>query len=514
MQKYLAGIDLGTTGARCILFDLTGTPVASKYCAYESTSYPKPTWVEQSVDEMLEKTFLACRSVMGENDIKPEQVASIGFSVQRSVTCLIDQDGDVLGNAISWQDTRANDCVEGMRKTSANSGGNVDPDRFYQLSGLPWGPMWLLSKLLWLRENEPQRFAQAVKVVQFSDVVLKAFGADDFYSDHSTTVFYGCWDVAARTWSDELLDLFQLSADLFGKPIAPGKQIATLPLGVAEKTGFAPGTPVAVGAGDQNCATVGMGAIKSGVATVTLGTCGMAILATDKPAEGFGGMMTTNHAIADLWEIEGITNAAASAYQWLRNTVSAELPFSQLNALAENSPVGSRGLLFLPFLATAATPRWNSQARGSLLGMTFAHTKEDVIRAVMEGVTLEIRDVMQRWTQKGYAVDTLRIAGGATRSELWNQIQADVYGKPVETLACDEATCLAAAMFGGVAVGEFKTIDEAVGEMVKVDKLIEPNEKNHAIYEELYDCYSTTYNALNEGEAFSKLAKMQENAEK
>jgi xylulokinase len=171
---------------------------------------------------------------------------------------------------------------------------------------------------------------------------------------------------------------------------------------------------------------------------------------------------------------------------------------------------GSKGLLFLPYLGTAATPRWNANARSAFIGMSFAHGRPEMVRAVMEGVALEFRDMMDGWIKAGVEITTLRLAGGATRSTLWNQIQADVYGRPVETLRTSESTALGAAILGGIGAGVFKNIQEGVDEMVKVVDQLEPNMENHKIYSEMYAAFVCAYEGLAQTQgAFDKLAKIQ-----
>jgi xylulokinase len=274
-----------------------------------------------------------------------------------------------------------------------------------------------------------------------------------------------------------------------------------------------------VGAGDQNCGVVGMGSVKSGMATVTLGTAGLAILSLDKRIPGFGGMMITNHAVPGMWEMEGLSNAAASSYRWFRDVVgthekelekgSGRSAYEYLNDLASQAVPGSKGLLYLPYLGTAATPRWNANARSAFIGMSFAHGRPEMVRSVMEGVALEVRDMMDGWIKAGVNITTLRLGGGATKSALWNQIQADVYGRPVETLKTSESTVLGAAILGGVGAGVFKSIHEGVDQMVEVTGKVEPNMANHKIYEEMYEVYTKAYEGLTTSGAFDKLAQIQ-----
>lgn len=506
MAGYLAGVDVGTTGARCMLFETDGSVVGGTYREY-GAAYPKPGWVEQDSDDLIAKTMEACKATLDSARIDPKEIASIGFSTQRSVTCPVFEDGSPVRPMISWQDARCGEEV-------AEMGGMIDAGEFYETTGLPLGTTWLVGKILWMRKHEPELYEKTFKFAQNADVVLKAFGAEDFHTDICSTVFYGTWDVKKAVWNEKLMSLFGLSAERLGRPTPAGTRVGEISSQAAKNTGFAKGTPICVGAGDQNCAAVGMGAVKPGIGTVTLGTCGMAMLATEKPVSGFGGMMCTNHAVDGMGEIEGLTNAAGSAYRWFRDIIAVSGadgrdPYVQMNEWAEAAPMGSKGLLFLPYLATAASPRWNHNARAAFLGLSFAHGRGEMSRAVMEGVTLEIRDIIERWLANGLEVDTLRIGGGATRSELWNQIQADVYGRPVQTLEGEESACLGAALLGGFGAGVFDSIQEGTDAMVRITGQIDPDPGRHAFYGELYEAYVEAYEGLAGGGVFDRLAKIQ-----
>ncbi|MBL7221946.1 MAG: carbohydrate kinase [Phycisphaerae bacterium] len=502
MAKYLAGVDVGTTGVRCAIFDLAGRMIAGEHREYGAT-YPKPGWVEQDSGELIDQTFAACKAAVEASGVDPAEIASAGFSTQRSVTNPVDAAGRPVRPVLSWQDARTAAEV-------AQMSGQIDPARYHEISGMPMGATWIITKILWMRGNEPDLYAKTDRFVQTQDVVLKAFGADEFYTDIPDMAFYGVWDVRKLEFSAELMDLFAVRAEQFGKPAPAGTQVGVLPPEVARKTGFAPGMPICLGAGDQNCSMVGMGAIEAGMAGVTLGTAGVAILCMDAPPAGLDSMMITNHARAGMWQAEGLANAAASCYRWFRDNLTGEAgTYEQLNEQAAAAPPGSRGVLYLPYLATACTPRWNANARAAFIGMSFAHGLNEMVRAVMEGVALEVRDMMGPWLSAGLDVDVLRLSGGATRSPLWNQIQADVYNRPVQTLECNESTVLGAALLGGLGAGVFSSIEEGTDAMVHVAEEIEPNPDNRAIYEEMYEAYVKAYAALADGGAFDKLADIQ-----
>jgi xylulokinase len=412
----------------------------------------------------------------------------------------------------SWQDARTTEEVDELREF-------ISDDQYYAESGLPLGTTWIITKLLWMRKHEPGLLAKTARFVQNQDLVLRAFGADEFYTDLCSTVFYGVWDVRRATWNVPLLDQLGLEPEMFGRPTPPGTQVGTISPAISEQTGFVEGTPLCVGAGDQNCSVLGMGAVEPGLATVTLGTAGLAILATERPLAGFGGMMISHHVVPGMWEVEGLSNAAAASLRWFRDVVATREKeseaaggldaYQQLDQLAATAAPGSQGLLYLPYLATAATPRWDPQARAAFVGLSFAHGRAEMTRAVMEGVVLEIRDMFEQWNSAGLQVRSLRIGGGATRSALWNQIQADVYGRPVETLQVSESTGLGAALLGGLGAGVFASIEEGVAAMVHVADRIEPDPQRHACYEEMYRAYVQTYEGLAGSGAFDSLARIQ-----
>ena len=511
MAEYLAGVDVGTTGARCAVFDLQGNRLASEYREYGAT-YPKPGWVEQDFDTLIGQTLEACQAAVARSGVDPARILAVAFSTQRSVTCPVDRAGHAVRPMISWQDARTGAQVERMRAL-------VNPEEYYTESGLPLGTTWIITKLLWMQEHEPELLERTHKILQNQDIVLKAFGADDFQTDISDMAFYGVWDVRAVKWSRRLLDLFGVNESYFGTPTLSGTQVGTVTRAVAKRTGLKAGTPVCVGAGDQNCAVIGMGGVRGGIGTVTLGTAGLAILSVDRPVPGFGGMMVTNHVVPGMWEVEGLSNAAAASYRWFRDVVGAKeladqertgrSAFEALDALAASAVPGARGLLYLPYLATAATPRWNPKARAAFIGMSLSHGRPELARSVMEGVCLEIRDMIERWLERGMAVDSLRIGGGATRSPLWNQIQADVYGRPVQTLREPESTVLGAAILAGVGAGVFASVSDGVEAMVRVNEIIEPNSERHRIYTELYGAFVKAYDGLANGGAFDALSAMQ-----
>lgn len=507
-KKYLLGIDVGTTGTKVIVFDLEGGVVSSAYQEY-ACIYPKTGWVEQDCGMLIDAVFNCCRNVIDGEKVLGKNILSISVSAQRSSTILIDGDGRIL-KMISWLDNRASLEVEEIAK-------KVGRERFYEVTGLPLCTTWMLPKILHTRKHDPETFKRTKKIVQLQDVILKALGAEDYISDEPEACFFGVWDNRHFCYSEEFLRCFDLDEELFPKVKRSGNIAGRVSLETARQTGLTAGTPICVGIGDQNGAALGAGIVEPGMISVSIGTGGLATVMLDTCyRDPKGQAMITNHAVHGMWTFEGLQNAAAGAFRWFRDEIAAyELfrdkdgVYDTLNHMIENTPPGAKGLLMLPYFAGSAAPRWNSEAKGCFLGLTLGHDRGCMARACVEGITLEQKDIMESIAIDGLDIKCVRIVGGATKSEVWNQIQADIYQEPCETLMVPDAAALGAAVCAGVGVGLFEDVQEGVRKMVKVKKRYEPNPENAGIYQALYRLYHQAYGALSEGGIFHQLEGLQ-----
>ncbi len=272
-NKYLAGIDIGTTGAKAIIFDLRGTVLGSAYREHSCT-YPKPAWVEQDAPFIIAQMMEASKEAIAESEVDPREIGAVSFSAQRSSSVLLDRDGKLIRPMISWQDNRTSAEVEDIRVM-------ISDDDYYQITGFPNNTTWMLSKMLWVRKNEPDNWARVHRVVQVHDYALAMMGADGYYNDLSDARFYGLWDPYTFQWSDRLLDMFELDKAILPTPTPSCTQVGIVSVEAAARSGFAEGTPICVGAGDQNSAAVGAGVINPGEASVSMGTAGAAVAYTD-----------------------------------------------------------------------------------------------------------------------------------------------------------------------------------------------------------------------------------------
>lgn len=518
MAKYLLGVDSGTTGVKAKIYDLTGKVMAEGYREY-GCEYPKPGWVEQDVNVLLNSMYDAIAEAVGKGKnvgVSPDEIASIGLSTQRCTHMYLDKDGNVLrnGRALSWQDGRCTEETDWM---------NTFADKYFEITGLPVGTAWASGKIKWMLKNEPEVMDKTVKIISTQEYFLHELGAEDgWFQDWSNASQFGMMDVHEMEISEELVKMWGVRRDMFATMVGSGWKVGTINRRTAERTGLKEGMPVCSGGGDQQCAGIGAGVLHEGQCEVTFGTAGVSLAALNSPKyDPNRSVCLSAHAFPEkTWESEGLQSAAASCYRWFRDNMASMVrlvepftgvdPYEILNAHAAKAPVGSNGIIFAPYLAGSSCPNYNSLARGAFLGLTFKSDFGCLARSVMEGVTMEARTVLEAFN--GFVdIEEIMMSGGATKSNLWCQIQADIYGRPTTSLLEGECTVLGAAILGGFGAGVFNNMQEAADSLINKVATYEPNAKNVEIYNELFDAFKTAYTALDQSGFYKKITAFQEN---
>lgn len=510
---YFAGIDAGTTGATALLVDSVGNVAGSAYREYPCL-YPHPGWVEQDIDIIWQSICEASQELFSESGVSPSDIFSIGISSQRGTFVCLDPSRKPLHRSIVWNDCRATEQAEELSE-------RISPNRYQEITGMPISALWAAPKIMWLIENRPNIIRATHKIVNGQEFLLGKFGAKEHYSDPSSLTLNGMMAIEKLDWSREVVSAIKFPQEKLPEMVHPCRREGVVSKDAATQSGFAEGTPICRGGGDQQCAAVGAGVIREGMAEITIGTAAMMVAHVEnlKP-EMRTPAYVGGHAIPDKWDLEGGAFATGACLRWWRdvfgaleqkaaNTLGLDV-YDLMTMEASKAPPGCKGYLFFPFLNGQVTPTYENQARGGSIGLTLAHDRATMIRSVLEGTAYELRMVLEALEKVlGRKFDTLRLTGGGAKSTLWCQIQADVFGKAVETLEVSECTALGAAILGAVSAGAFSTLEEAIKTLVHPKQIIEPGLENNEIYNTLFSIFEDCYHTLRESNIYSRLAKLQ-----
>jgi xylulokinase len=494
MPQYLLGIDVGTGGTRALVVDQDGRMIASATEEHQPFASPQIGWAEQHPEDWWRAASLAVRKALAAANLGSEPIACVGFSGQMHGAVLLDAAGEVVRPALIWCDVRT-------EKQCSDLNQQIGPERIIQLTCNPALPNFTLTKLLWVREQEPDNWARVRSVMLPKDYVrfrLTGERATDV-ADASGTLML---DVARRRWSSEILSATGIDPALLPALHESPDVCAKISAAGAEATGLAAGTPVVAGAGDQAAGATGMGIVQPGSVSATIGTSGVVFAATDRPAlDPKGRLHTFCHAIPGRWHVMGVTQAAGLSLRWLRDqllpasTQNGADPYDLLTAEAAMAPAGSDGLLWTPYLMGERTPHLDGSARAALIGLTASHTRAHIVRAVLEGVAFSLKDTFSIFEGMNVPVKSIRLGGGGARSPLWRQIQADVYGHDIEIVEAEEGAAYGAAILAGVGAGVWPSVDTACQSVVRVRERVPWNERNAASMSRAYVSYKRIYAA-------------------
>src|SRR5437763_75826 len=452
------GIDIGTGGTRALLIDAEGRVTASSTVEHVPFASPETGWAEQDPRDWWRAATLAIRDVLAKSEIQSEEISAIGFSGQMHGAVLLDEHDEVLRPSIIWCDRRTSaQCVAITAKIGAM--------RLIDLTCNPVLTGFTLPKMLWVRELEPELWRQARSVLLPKDYVRLRLTGDKAtdVADASGTLLF---DVAGRKWSHAMLAATEIDEALLPRVYESPEITGVISSAGAAATGLREGTPVVAGGGDQAAGAVGMGIVRPGTVSATIGTSGVVFAASDKPAlDPKGRVHTFCHAVPGRWHVMGVTQGAGLSLRWFRDQFGAGIEdgrdsYDELIEEAARAPVGSDGLLWAPYLMGERTPHLDPFARAALIGLTASHTRAHVIRAILEGVAFSLRDTLTIFAEMHVPVELIRLGGGGARAQLWQQIQADVYGHSVELVAAEEGAAYGAALLAGVGGGAWASVDE------------------------------------------------------
>lgn len=507
-MNYLIGIDIGTSATKTVLFDEKGAVIASaskEYPLYQ----PKNGWAEQKPEDWKEASLETLSRVVRESGIKAEDIKGIGLSGQMHGLVMLDEAGEVIRPSIIWCDQRTAAEVEDMNRL-------IGRERLIEITANPALTGWTAAKILWVKKNEPENYERCRHILLPKDYIRYVL-TGVFATEVSDASGMQLLDVPNRCWSDEVLQKLDIDrsllADVYESCEVTGKVLPE----IADMTGLSVDTAVVGGAGDNAAAAVGTGIVRDGTAFTTIGTSGVVFAHSSKVTiDPKGRVHTCCCAVPGAWHVMGVTQGAGLSLKWFRDNFCQDYMeeadqqgvdvYDLMGRDAAEREIGSNKLIFLPYLMGERTPHLDPDCRGVFFGLSAIHTKPDMIRSVMEGVSFSLNDCNHILQEMGINVEKMMACGGGGKSPLWRQMLADMYRCEVNTVRQTEGPALGAAILAGVGTGIYESVEQACDALISGDKKSEPVSEQADAYEKLYEVYKDLYVDLKN--SFKKLANI------
>ncbi|WP_045235029.1 FGGY-family carbohydrate kinase [Deinococcus pimensis] len=489
-MPYLLGIDGGTESLRAALFDPRGRPVAFASSAYP-TRFPRPGWAEQDPGDWWRALGEATRRVLRGSGVSPDEVLALALDTTSCSVVALDARGEPVRPALIWMDVRSGEQAARIAACG---------DPALRVNG--YGPVsaeWMAPKALWLLENERANFDAAVTLCEYQDYLNLHLTGRLTASLNNTSIRWH-YDRSRGGFQTGLYRAVGLEEALarFPHEVVPmGEMIGGLTRRASEHLGLRAGTPVVQGGADAFVAMPGLGVVEPGSLAFITGSSHLHLGLSDRElsARGMWGSYP-DAVVPGLHVVEGGQTSTGSVVAWLRRLLGEGASYEELGERASALPPGADGLVVLEHFQGNRTPHTDPDSRGVISGLTLAHTPAHLFRAVLEGVAYGTEDVLSAMRAGGYEPRRVVVCGGATRSELWLQIHADVSGLPLELTEVPDAPALGSAVLAAVGAGEYASIPEAARAMVRSARTVEPDAERHVRYRELLDAYRETYRAL------------------
>ena len=489
-MSYLLGLDISTTSAKALIIDESGAVIAVANSP-QPISQPQPLWSEQDPADWWDGIVKSIRSALAKSGLRGQDISAIGLTGQMHGLVLLDEQGSVLRPAILWNDQRTQAQCDAMTEV-------IGAGRLLELTGNPALTGFTAPKLLWVRDQEPDIYAQADQVLLPKDYIRYKL-TDVYATDLAGASGTSLLNVAERAWSQEVLDALDISADWL-PPVHEGTQITSrISAAAAAATGLRAGTPVVGGGGDQAAGAIGMGCVAPDKIGVTVGTSGVVFAPLGSYAyEPQGRLHAFCHALPDTWHFMGVMLSAAGSLQWYKDSFAADMDYDSLLAEAAQVVAGSEGLFFLPYLTGERSPHPDPLARGAFIGITSRHSRGHMTRAVLEGVAFGLKDSFTLVDQVGLPEEyEIRISGGGAKSPVWQGIIADVLGAPLVNVNTTEGGAFGVAVLAAVAAGFYDDVASACEAMIQTGEQVATG-SDQAIYAERYEIYQSLYPTLQQ----------------
>lgn len=489
------GVDVGTTGVRAIAYQKDGLSLCSADEFYPLET-PYPDWAEQNPEIIYKAIEKVVREVANTLIYKGKNVSGIAISTVMHSFAPANENRELLSNMITWADSRSVGIVNELKKDEALVKG------FYERTCCPTHSCYPFLKILWVRKNYPDVFAKMRYIYSLKDYIFEKM-TGEWVVDKSSASASGLYNAHKMDWDEEILNYAGITREQL-PPVVSTTYQSKLTDSAAQRLNLLENLPVVIGATDGVLVNVGIGAIEDGQLSATIGTSGAIRMLTKTPKVDSLGRTWCYNLTDDMWVAGGAINNGGIIMRWLRDKVCHYSnhrledididPYDLMTLKASKIPAGAEGLLLLPFFTGERAPYWNSELRGMFFGLSLNHSRSHMIRAGMEGICFSLNCVLSALKDFGQVKD-IRVSGSFTKSPLWLQIMADIFGEHITLPQNSEGAAFGAAVLGFIASGEMKDISD-IANLIKPKKVYKPQVENKEVYEELFDIYSSLYEKL------------------
>jgi len=467
-----------------------------------NVEFPKPGWAEQDPNILWKTTCDVIKNCLRKSGISSSEILGVGLTGQMHCTFLIDNKGHLLRNkAIIWLDSRSQDIL-----SEYSQRGLVDV--LYEITGWRLIPSMQLLHLIWLKRNESETLKKEGIFLSCKDYIrYKLTG--ELCTDITEASVSGLFNPIKKSWSEEVLQLTNLTdiSNILPEIRNPWELAGEVNIQASKETGLRVGTPVAVGAGDICSSALGAGAVKPGQLCMIIGTAGIYELVTDTPVMDHAKSYSiVCHAVPDVWLLGSFQMTAGASLRWFKDEFCYEEivkakrlrsdVYKLIDKKAEQSPLGAKGVIFHPYLKGERSPFVKPAAIGLLFGLSLETKKEDILRAILEGVAYAAKDNIDVFKNRGINITEIRLTGGAANSHIWCQILTDVLGMCVLVPKIKDSGILGSIIETSVATGLYRHISEATKKFVKIERIFSPNLDNVKKYSKLFSMYRKLYKLL------------------
>lgn len=484
-MEYLIGIDIGTSGTKSILITPDGKVVASETAEYPMQQ-PENGLAEQDPADWWNAVCVTLQKITPKANAG--KIVGIGLSGQMHSMVLLDENNDVIRPAILWCDQRTESQCRRIEAV-------IGREKLVEITGNPALPGFTASKLMWVKENEPENFSRIHHVLLAKDYI-RFMLTGEYATDVSDASGMQLLHVPGRCWSGEVCTKLGVPMSWLAKVYESPDVTGFVTSDAAALTGLPAGIPVAGGGGDNACAAVGTGVCTPGKAFTSIGTSGVVFAPTDCPViDPAGRVHSFCAAVPGTWHVMGVTQAAGLSLNWFRGNLTPNLDYTSIDKACADLPVGCDKLLYLPYLMGERSPILDSNARGVFFGLSARHTAMHMARSVMEGVSFSLYSCLELIDDLDIHISHMILCGGGSKSDFWQQMLCDVFSMPVRTVG-GEGAALGAAILGGCAAGVYGSVAEGCEKAVTEKNRKLPCMEANAEYMEYYGLYKELYTVL------------------